>query len=403
MRRWWWSLTVLCCCVGIGLLAAYGGRLPAVVSAFAGKLENRLPDPVYVALNGAPAEPLPVGQMLAAGMGLDHTYRDIWLEKTFPRGHYEGKAPYGRVCPASAPRDDCDFPSLTAALAAARDGDTLVMSPGLYEEAAVVARNGLHIIAEPGAHMRGKAAGGKGALVVAGNGTVIEGLECSDIQVSDGNGACIRLEGRDLTLRGVNFHDSQEGVLSGSNTGVVTIEDSMFSRLGKYGQAHGIYIGGGVGSGLSVTRSHFLHTRSEGHAIKSRAMVNTIRDNVIASLDQVDSRAIDLPNGGSNLITGNIIEESPESSNWDAIGIGLELGKAPNDPQANSTLIENNIFIVDRSSSDLVHVRNVPAPKIVSNIVVGGPANPLGEGNHYFRSRELAGLPPFPRLLADTR
>src|SRR3546814_13494261 len=33
---------------------------------------------------------------------------------------------------------------------------------------------------------------------------------------------------RDLTLRGVNFHDSQEGVLSGSNTGIVTIEDSMF-------------------------------------------------------------------------------------------------------------------------------------------------------------------------------
>jgi len=402
MRGWWWALIILCCGVGIGLLGSgYSDRLEAPVAAFAGKVENHLPDPIYVALNGAPAEPLPVGRMLAAGMGLEHTYRDIWLEATFPEGRYEGAARYARVCPPAAKRDDCDFSSLTAALAAAADGDTLVMSPGVYEEAAVIRQNALRIIAEPGAHMRGKAAAGKGALIITGNGTTIEGLECSDIHVSDRNGACIRLEGRDLTLRGVNFHDSEEGVLSSSNTGHVSIEDSMFNRLGQSGQAHGIYIGGGANSALTVRRSHFLNTRSEGHAIKSRAAVNTIVGNVIASLNEVDSRAIDLPNGGRNVITGNIIEEAPNSSNWDAIGIGLELGKAPNDPDANSTLVEDNIFIVDRSSSDLVNTRNVPAPKVVSNIVVGGPANPLGEGNHYFRSRELAGLPPFPRLLAD--
>jgi hypothetical protein len=36
MRRWWWSLAVLCGGAVVGLLAAYGGRMPAVVTAFAG-------------------------------------------------------------------------------------------------------------------------------------------------------------------------------------------------------------------------------------------------------------------------------------------------------------------------------------------------------------------------------
>src|SRR5690606_29444700 len=163
---------------------------------------------------------------------------------------------------------------------------------------------------------------------------VIEGLECSGISVRDRNGACVRLEGRDLTLRGVNFHDSEQGVLSGGNNGLVEIEDSMFNRLGEGGQAHGIYIGGGD-TALSVRHSHFLDTRNEGHAIKSRAPVNTIRDTVIASLDQVDSRAIDLPEGGRTIISGNVIEEGPNSSNWDSIGVGLELRQAAN-PEANS-------------------------------------------------------------------
>ena len=70
----------------------------------------------------------------------------------------------------------------------------------------------------------------KNTLVVMGNSVLIEGLECSGIHVPSGNGACLRLEGKDITIRKVFFHDSEEGILGGR--GLTVIEDSRFERLG---------------------------------------------------------------------------------------------------------------------------------------------------------------------------
>jgi hypothetical protein len=138
-----------------------------------------------------------------------------------------------RVCPLSRDRA-CGYAGLSAVFGSLRPGDRVVMAPGEYREAAILRVDRITIVAEDGAHLLGVAAGGKAALVIAGNDTVIEGLECSDIAVPDRNGACIRLEGRNLTLRGVHFHDSEQGILGGGGT--VLIEDSTFERLGKGGR-----------------------------------------------------------------------------------------------------------------------------------------------------------------------
>ena len=84
-------------------------------------------------------------------------------------------------------------------------------------------------------------------------------------------------------------------MLTGPNPGRILIRNSRFERLGLNGTAHGIYVGGGE---LYVYQSEFLRSKSQGMEIKSRARKTVIERSVIASLDGVDSRLLDIPNGG---------------------------------------------------------------------------------------------------------
>lgn len=309
------------------------------------------------------------------------------------------------VCAPASSAKDCDHTSIAAALAAAPAGATVHVRPGTYREAAVVRAHRVTVLAEPGARMLGVAAEGKAALVVKGDDVVIEGLECSGIWVPHGNGACVRAEGADLTLRRVYFHDSQEGLLGGR--GRVVIEDSVFERLGGdaelgLGQAHAIYAGHRVDE-LVVRRSRILSSKEEGHEIKSRAKRTVIENSVVASLEGRDSRLIDVPNGGAVIVRGNVLEKGPNSSNPDVIGIGLERGRDPTlDHAVSSTLIEGNTILYDRP--DLVRLyraEDVPPPTVAGNTFVGGRPHG-GDGNRWFADRRAAGLPSYPALVRWT-
>ncbi len=305
------------------------------------------------------------------------------------------------VCPPESSDVACDHRSIAKALSEVTDGMTVVIEPGTYREAAVLRAHRVTLKAMPGAHMTGVAAQGKAALVIKGDDITIEGLECSGIAVPDGNGACVRAEGRNLTLRRVHFHDSQEGLLGGQ--GRILIEDSLFERLGGdaatgLGQAHGLYVGHQV-EDFVLRRSRILSSKEEGHEVKSRARRTRIEDNVIASLDGRDSRLIDLPNGGEIVIRGNLLQKGPNSSNPDVIGIGLERGRNSELDHAESRiLIEGNTIVIDRRRpTRLVHVRGVPAPKLSGNVIVGNTAY-REAGNTWFADRRAAGLPPYPAL-----
>ena len=70
---------------------------------------------------------------------------------------------------------------------------------------------------------------GKGTRVVAGNNVVIENVERFGAEVPDQNGAALRLEGTNFTLRTSFLHDNENGVLSGANTASnIVIENSEF-------------------------------------------------------------------------------------------------------------------------------------------------------------------------------
>jgi hypothetical protein len=316
-----------------------------------------------------------------------------------------------RVCAKPAP--ECQFTDLAVAAAAAQPGSEIVLAPGIYEQGAVLAADGLTLRGEPGAHLKAHPIAGKAALVVTGAGVVIEGIECSGIEVPDENGACIRIEGDDLTVRNVNFHDNQQGILSGPGGGRVLVENSRFERNGYGGYAHGLYIGTAVEE--FVFRGNVvLSTKSEGHGVKSRAHKTVIEDNVIASLEGDDSRAIDVPNGGDVLIRRNLLEKGPRSVNAQMIGLALESPIYP----ASRTVIEGNLIVFDTMESQLSEllssivdlsakrgrvVLSNPSIEVIlrQNTIVG--AKELGsdvpeDANTAFPTRKAAGLPPYPEV-----
>lgn len=300
------------------------------------------------------------------------------------------------VSPTRQSADRGRFPSLGEASASLRDGDTLRLLPGIYREALVLRAHRVTVIAERGARIDGATAEGKAALVIKGDDTRVEGLECSGIAVPDRNGACIRLEGRNLTLRDVHFHDSEEGLLTGGNPGIVRIESSLFERLGRDGQAHGLYIGGGR---LEIVKSAILSSKEEGHEVKSRARETLISDSVVASLDGESSRAVDLPHGGVVTIERSVIAHGPSAANRDLIGFGVEGNLHP----VNRLTIRDSVLILERRGGNvLVNARTPPGTvQIRGNLIVGRDAPMQAHDcNRVSLSRADAGLPaklPDPR------
>ncbi len=309
-----------------------------------------------------------------------------------------GKAP--KAAPGLAPGQIWVHGRVVDTLAQAFDivthGGIIRMGPGVYPMAGTITRNRVRLEGSgPETILQGRAVGGKAALVVKGNGVTIARLACRGISVPDGNGACVRLEGRDLTLDHVVFADSESGLLTAGNPGHVRVLDSLFIRLGKAGRAHAIYQGGGE---LTVRGTRVIASRDQGHGIKSRASRTTIENSVIASAGGDDSRLVDLPNGGLVTISGSVLAEGAASVNHQLLSFGVEKGRAG----VSALRLDGNLILTDRArgSTLLLSGRDMPSPVVVNNHVVGPvrfnwAADEAGN-NRFFPDREAAHLPPAP-------
>ena len=274
-----------------------------------------------------------------------------------------------------------------------RNGSVLEIGGGVYRTPLVVRADGVRIVGHGHVVFDGAVAEGKGTFVVKGRGTRIENIECRNVQVRDGNGACVRLAGRDLLLEQVYFHSSQQGLLTGGDPGDVLIRDSFLERLGHRGRAHGIYQGGGT---LTIDRSYVLGSGDQGHEVKSRAQRTTISNSVIASLTGQDSRLVDLPNGGIVSITDSTLQQGPNSTNRDMVGFALE--KRPY--QDNALEMKRNLIILERNGTNLLLSNKAQGMRadISDNIIVAPQSTDYASDNLEYRSRGQAGLPPYPAV-----
>lgn len=214
------------------------------------------------------------------------------------------------------------FGSLAEAVARiGNGGGTIEVQPGTWRDCVVQEAGSITFrAATPGtAIFDGGVCEGKATLVLRGQSARIEGLIFQNIAVPDENGAGIRLERGNLTVVNSLFRDSQQGILTGEDTGSqIVIDKSSFSGLGLCASdcAHSIYIGN-YGS-LTVTRSRFERGQG-GHYVKSRSGRVSITDSSFDdSKGNGSNYMIDLPAGASGEITRNIFVQGQNKENWSA-------------------------------------------------------------------------------------
>lgn len=257
-------------------------------------------------------------------------------------------------------------PSQVASLVA--DGDTVDIDAGTYSgQASVWSRNRLLLRGRGGfAHLVAPATipNQKAIWVLAGNGIELDSIEFSQAKVPDRNGAGIRAEGTDLTVRRSWFHDNENGILGGK--GHVRVEDSRFERNG-YGDglSHNLYIANC--DTFTLVRS-WSRLAKVGHEVKSRAKVNVIVGNWIGNeADGTASYEIDLPNGGTSLVSGNMIQQGAKTENSAMVSYGAEGLSNP----GSVLVLSHNTLVNDRSAGTFVRVAAGATGVVRNNLFAG--------------------------------
>ena len=267
------------------------------------------------------------------------------------------------------------FKTPSAAIARAKDGDTVRVAAGVYEDCAIIKQNNFTLEGVGDVTMRAKICEGKAILDVKGSGVTIRGLTLSDAHVPAGNGAGIAAEGAGLLVDNTQFDDNENGILGANDPKVsIKVVNSVFVGNGACRPecAHGIYAG--HSASLRVENSKFFR-QNEGHHIKSRAAVTEIVGCRISDGPfGTASVLIDIPNGGTVLIEGNELIKGPMASNKaNSIMIGAEGETNPPGP----IVIRNNHFgnMSHRGTSFVHNFGSVPV-QLIDN-VLGSDVTPL--------------------------
>ncbi len=297
-------------------------------------------------------------------------------------------APGARILTVGAGKE---YASLAAAIGASRDGDVILVDAGTYTNDFATIKTKITI----------EGVGGmvdlvatvpppnfKGILTVD-NDVTIKNLSFSGCAIPDaegGNGAGIRYEGGQMTLVNDAFIGNQDGILAppviAGLTNTISIDHCLFSGNGSgTGYTHNLYVG--AVASLTATNSIFENAKV-GHEFKSRALVNTIEDNVFQDGPTgTASYDIDLPNGGVDVVENNLIEKGPQAQNTAMVHFGGE-----GIPYAGSSLlVQDNQFVNDKGNATIgvlnqtaisVTIAGNSFASMTPGQVANGPATEIG-------------------------
>ena len=261
-----------------------------------------------------------------------------------------------------------------------QQGDTILIDYANYvnDPQVIWNKNNLYIAGlggrphlEAGSIIANDMVNGKGIFVISGSNVHVHNIEFAHAVVQDNNGAGIRQEGANLWVSNCTFTANEMGILAGNISNCKTIvEYCTFFNGGSLfnpGYQHNIYINH---IDTLVFRYNYSHDAiAEGHELKSRATYNFILFNRIANEVSVDSRTIDLPNGGTSVIVGNIIEQGPNSANSNILGYGLE---GLTNPAPHVLFCCSNSFINKKANGSFIQVANGTDTLFVKNNIFAG-------------------------------
>ncbi|MBP6391575.1 MAG: hypothetical protein KA175_16175 [Flavobacteriales bacterium] len=263
------------------------------------------------------------------------------------------------------------LPSQVSALVG--NGDTVDIVAGVYpSDVAAWTADDLLLRGVGGlAHLEsnGLAWGQKAIWVIQGDRTTVEWIEFSECSVPDQNGAGIRQEGLDLTVRHCYFHDNENGILAGEvHPSTILVEHSEFAYNGfGDGFSHNLYIGN-VDS--LIFRFNYSHHANVGQELKSRAHVNMIEYNRLSNeAGGTASREIDMPNGGQAYLIGNVIQQGPAGQNSNMVGFGVE---GLNNPGPHRLYAVNNTLVNEKTVGTFFEMPTSVLFKAYNNVLAGG-------------------------------
>jgi hypothetical protein len=296
--------------------------------------------------------------------------------------------------------DGVEFQSLAEAKTSIKDGSHVYLKAGIYTQGIEIKANNVSIVGEKNVIFDDAAVAGKAALVLSGNNVTLESIECQNIQVPDMNGACIRFEGQNLTIKDLYVHDSQSGVMTSHTSGFLHIKYSRFERLGSKamgrGYAHAIYA---IVDELVFSNSQIFSIGNEGSGIKSRSKKTVIVNSVLASLDACDSRLVDIANFGELIIKHSILQQGEHSSNSQVLAYGLE--PVNKTFAINRIEIIDNLFLLDRHKANVI-IAHKQADEVLieNNTMIGDYLYPdeFSLRNSWYLSRAKAKMQPYPYL-----
>jgi hypothetical protein len=232
------------------------------------------------------------------------------------------------------------FASPSEAAAAAGDGDTVAIAPGSYFDCAMWRANGLTITATgPDVLITDKACAGKAAFVIQGTGVTIRGLSFMRIRVPDGNGAGIRVEGRDLTVEDSRFVNNEVAILAGGEAGgSLRISGCTFTANGAGTQDHKLFaVLAGPLDLLLVSHSVFVDAGGGGHIASSAVRTELIGNRLSDPGGRMTGPLVSV-NGGALLLDGNTFDLAAGAA--DRPGAVLVFGDAGVVTVRGNTLIE---------------------------------------------------------------
>ncbi len=196
----------------------------------------------------------------------------------------------------------------------------MVVAPGRYVECAVVksGRFAIRAVISGSVTFDGRACQNKAAFVIKGSWVDVGGLRFCNVRVPDRNGAGLRIQGGDVTVRLTTFEDGENGILTNMDPiGTPSFERSIFRRLGfcppDRNCAHSIYAG--KIAHAEIRDSLFEQGRG-GHYVKLRVREVAFADNLVDdNAGNGASYLLELPNGAAGQVSGNAFINGPKAEN----------------------------------------------------------------------------------------
>jgi hypothetical protein len=287
----------------------------------------------------------------------------------------EARADDAAACPADicvGPYFDIKLPSEAAARA--REGDTIGIQAGDYEDCARW-HHSVTIFGIGGRPRIGnRVCGRKAVWIVQGDDTLIRNVELHGGSSSGRNGEGIRHEGKRLVVRDSVFHDNRMGILTnhGDDIELELFNNEFYGMRSRSGLAHQVYAGQ---IGRFVAEGNYLHESGVGHYLKSVAAQNRIRYNYLHNPSDTRAALIDLWGCSATEIVGNVLVYAGDAGALQAISIthrGQGERRLPCDSVPSAIIAYNTAVFTDPAPRWSSFVRNQfgVAYTVVNNLLV---------------------------------